>query len=128
MPNHKQYSEKTEYYKNYAKKSRENHIDWYKNYDKQRQQKRKIEARKIKKELTLHGCAICGYNKCPAALDFHHVNPEDKKYTLNNAYLSRLTNDKLIEELNKCILLCSNCHRELHYTMKEVKNDERLEN
>lgn len=58
-------------------------------------------------------CQICGYNKCNAALDFHHVNPKNKSGVL--AYMfSRCSWDKIKEELDKCILVCANCHREIH--------------
>lgn len=72
-----------------------------------------IKHRKIMKHLKINGCAICGYNKYDGALDFHHTNPKDKKFCIT------LTNilhepEKLADEINKCILLCSNCHREIH--------------
>lgn len=56
-------------------------------------------------------CSKCGYNKCLAALDFHHIdiNQKDKNYTNN-----RMSFEKLKPELDKCVLLCANCHREVH--------------
>lgn len=57
-------------------------------------------------------CCICGYNKCTAALEFHHVNPEDKKFTISRGLGSTWNNLK--KELNKCVLLCCRCHRECH--------------
>ena len=66
---------------------------------------------KLLKQLKSNGCAICGYNKCTKALDFHHVIPKDKKFYIVADSMQR---EDLIEELNKCILLCSNCHREIH--------------
>jgi 5-methylcytosine-specific restriction endonuclease McrA len=66
----------------------------------------------ILKELKINGCAICGYDDCDVALDFHHVNPEDKKFTINRDALS---NKSLITELNKCILLCKNCHAKIEW-------------
>ena len=62
-------------------------------------------------------CSICGYDKCIAALEFHHINPEEKEFNFNMPQSNwRIT--KL--ELDKCILLCSNCHRELHYNQKRL--------
>jgi hypothetical protein len=56
-------------------------------------------------------CRICGYNKCPSAFDFHHINALEKDFTIS----SRMTSWEAIErELGKCVLLCSNCHREVH--------------
>jgi hypothetical protein len=68
----------------------------------------------ITKSIKSNGCAICGYNKCIGALDFHHVNPEDKKFKIDKACVGRA--DKTVfNEIQKCIVLCSNCHREIHY-------------
>jgi len=58
-------------------------------------------------------CQICGYNKCRQALHFHHINPEEKSFTIGNKG-SSIAWDKLKKELDKCILLCSNCHHEIH--------------
>mgnify|MGYP000644676537 CR=1 FL=1 len=57
-------------------------------------------------------CSICGYNKCNRALDFHHINPEEKDNTISSLY--NYSWDNIKKELDKCILLCANCHRELH--------------
>ena len=81
---------------------------------------RNKKGREILKNLKVNGCAICGYNKCSNSLDFHHVNPEDKKFQLVATEMFRppLT---LVEELNKCILVCKNCHYEIH-TKERNKN------
>ena len=63
-------------------------------------------------------CAICGYDKYPGALEFHHVNPKDKDFTI-----SRFKNRKfelIKDELDKCVLLCSNCHKEVEGGVKKV--------
>jgi len=57
-------------------------------------------------------CTSCGYNKCNAALEFHHINPNTKDKDYFNLRRG-LTND-LKSELDKCVLLCANCHREHH--------------
>lgn len=74
---------------------------------------RKISQR-ILKDLKINGCAICGYNKCIAALEFHHTNPQDKKFALSFRSMD-FADKRLVEELNKCILLCNRCHREIHH-------------
>lgn len=61
-------------------------------------------------------CIRCGYDKCIDALDLHHRDPNEKDFTLSQKWTYKL--DKLIEEAKKCDLLCSNCHRELHYKEK----------
>ena len=58
-------------------------------------------------------CKICGYNKCPDALDFHH--PKNNKEGNIGTFLKNESREKLLKEAEKCILLCANCHRELHY-------------
>lgn len=57
-------------------------------------------------------CSKCGYNKCLNALDFHHLDPL-KKDIAPAKVLSRSW-DNILKEINKCIVLCANCHRELH--------------
>lgn len=56
-------------------------------------------------------CILCGYSKCLAALDFHHRDFSQKELNIAHA---RLTFEQLKNELDKCDLVCSNCHRELH--------------
>lgn len=58
-------------------------------------------------------CNHCGYDKCPAALEFHHIDPTTKDFTLSHKHLRSFESVK--PELDKCLLLCSNCHKELHY-------------
>lgn len=58
-------------------------------------------------------CKICGYNRCTEALEFHHLDPTQKDITISSEGYSK--GWKVIEkELSKCVLLCSNCHREVH--------------
>lgn len=68
-----------------------------------------------KKDLVkVHGekCKLCDYSKCIGALQFHHINAEDKGYTLSNGNCHSLESD--LEESKKCILVCANCHQEIH--------------
>lgn len=59
-------------------------------------------------------CCLYGYDKCLGALEFHHIEPENKKYQLSNGNCHKIEDD--LEEAKKCILVCSNCHREIHTT------------
>jgi len=61
-------------------------------------------------------CQICGYNKCLAALEFHHKDPKEKLFNVMDALwsLKGVKKEQAYEEAKKCILICSNCHRELH--------------
>jgi hypothetical protein len=56
-------------------------------------------------------CAVCGYNWGPA-LEFHHVFPETKRFDLSA--VRGASRDEVVRELGKCLLLCCNCHREVH--------------
>jgi hypothetical protein len=59
-------------------------------------------------------CVKCGYNKCNAALQFHHKDPEQKHFALS--WNGRPHSwEKCKKELDKCDLLCANCHFELHH-------------
>ena len=57
-------------------------------------------------------CVKCGYKKCNSALEFHHTNPNKKDFGPSNNM--NIAWEKLKKELDKCILVCANCHREIH--------------
>ena len=58
-------------------------------------------------------CESCGYNRNIAALEFHHLNPLEKDFNISNkGYTKSWENVK--KEIDKCILVCANCHREIH--------------
>ena len=72
--------------------------------------RRLIEAREKAFEYRGDKCEHCGYDKYRGALEFHHRDPTQKDPTGLRAYkLSRL-----FAEVDKCVLLCANCHREEH--------------
>ena len=78
------------------------------------------KLRGIKKRIELveylgGKCCKCGYDKSISALEFHHLNPEEKSYSLDMRRISSKNIDELKQEADKCILVCSNCHREIHY-------------
>lgn len=57
-------------------------------------------------------CIVCEYNKCIRAMHFHHIIPEDKSFGLSDSNTRSWERTK--KELSKCVLLCSNCHCEVH--------------
>ena len=57
-------------------------------------------------------CSICGYNKCVDALEFHHENPKEKDFKLGSG--NTMSWKEYKKEALKCILVCSNCHKEIH--------------
>ena len=86
-------------------------------------QKLRHVSRKIELIKMMGGkCCLCGYDKNYAALDFHHINPSEKSFQLDGRHLSNCSMKTIIEESKKCILLCANCHREIHYPFFD-KND-----
>lgn len=62
-------------------------------------------------------CEHCGYNKCFAALEFHHIDPDQKDFGIGQKGYTR-SFEKVKIELDKCILLCANCHREEHVRLR----------
>ena len=58
-------------------------------------------------------CEICGYNKCVEALHFHHLDPDKKDFGVSAKGFTRSW-EKIQNELDKCLLVCSNCHSEIH--------------
>lgn len=60
------------------------------------------------------GCSRCGYNRCGAALDFHHLDPSKKERRIQ-ARDWKFNSPSLQAEIAKCILLCKNCHFEEHH-------------
>ena len=58
-------------------------------------------------------CQECGYSKCHATMEFHHLNPSEKDYQWNK--LRKRSWEGIKHELDKCVLLCANCHREAHF-------------
>ena len=75
-------------------------------------QKRRKNLKKLAVEYKGGKCEKCGYNKCNRALEFHHTSPNEKDFTISR--YSVLSWSKIKVELDKCILICANCHRELH--------------
>ncbi len=58
-------------------------------------------------------CVFCGYSKYNGALEFHHLDDKQKDFGLSVRGLTRSW-ERIKKELNKCILVCSNCHKEVH--------------
>jgi RNase P subunit RPR2 len=79
-----------------------------------------VRGRRIKSKLKaidlLGGsCEYCGYARSPWALDFHHVDPATKSFRIANNWANAWR--EIEAEVKKCVLLCKNCHAELHAEM-----------
>lgn len=66
-------------------------------------------------------CQRCSYDKFYGALEFHHINPNEKDFDWGK--LRKTSWDKITKELDKCVLLCSNCHREVHNELHLYSNN-----
>ena len=73
-----------------------------------------------------YGCCLCGYDRCGDSLEFHHVNPEDKGREISQLLRGSWNIYYLKMELAKCVILCSNCHREYHAGLIAYKVIENL--
>jgi hypothetical protein len=84
--------------------------------------------RRVKRKLVDEaggGCVICGYDRCVAALEFHHLDPSTKRFALSREGVTRSFAEAQ-EEARKCVLLCSNCHAEVESGVTEVPTSSQL--
>jgi len=100
--------------KEYQKKHYQANKEYYVKKAKESNDKLKKEFDEYKKTLK---CSICEENH-PATLDFHHENPTEKEIGISQAIARNWSWLRLKKEIKKCIILCSNCHRKLHYEEK----------
>ncbi len=80
---------------------------------------------KVKEKAILYlggKCGICGYDKCVAALHFHHKDPSDKEFGISQKGATRSWSS-IVKELDKCELMCANCHAEQHFIGSEKPFD-----
>ena len=86
--------------------------EWEKRWERRQAAARRRKALR-EQAITYKGgsCRICGYSECLAALEFHHVESFGKEFNISD----RMTSfDAIRAELDKCVLLCCRCHREVH--------------
>ncbi len=76
-------------------------------------QRRREKVRQMAVEYKGGSCEVCGYNRCIEALEFHHLDPMKKDFGISAKGYSRSW-EKVKAEIEKCVLLCANCHREFH--------------
>lgn len=79
------------------------------------------KRRQIKRDAVAYKggcCSRCGYAKCVSALQFHHKDPEQKDFAISGRVMSWVA---IQAELDKTILVCANCHLELHHEQSEAK-------
>lgn len=81
--------------------------------------RRKLKLRAV--EYKGGKCLLCGYSKCPAALTFHHLDDAEKSFNITSKVLSW---ERIKVEIDKCILVCANCHAEIHHEESEGRRVE----
>jgi transposase len=64
-------------------------------------------------------CRLCGYDRCVAALEFHHLDPAAKEFGVAQNGMARSI-ERLRAEVRKCLLLCSNCHSEVESGFRSI--------
>ena len=94
MPDNRTYADRAEYLKKAVAKRRKD-------------MRQKIIAYKGNE------CAFCGYSRCTEAFDLHHLDASTKEFGLSARGLTRSW-EKILAEAEKCVLVCANCHREIH--------------
>lgn len=86
----------------------------------ERRRELKLEAIQYKGGV----CARCGYDKCPAAMIFHHLVPGEKDFGISGGGNIR-SFENIKPELDKCELLCGNCHAEIHYEEDKIEREKK---
>lgn len=98
--------------KHYQESKVRNNPEKYRNIE----LKRKDRTHRFKREMVAWKggkCEICGYDKNYACLDFHHSDPIAKEWTPSKL-MRKTETDTIKKELGSCMLLCKNCHNDLH--------------
>ena len=70
-------------------------------------------------------CKRCGYDRCLEALDFHHLDPTKKDFSISSKGYTRSWK-KVQAELDKCIMVCANCHREIHAELAALRRNSKM--
>lgn len=83
---------------------------------KERRVKIKLEVRNYK---AANGCFCCG-EKEPVCLDFHHLDSSEKEVAIANALTNGWSFKRIKKEIDKCVILCANCHRKVHAEILSV--------
>lgn len=76
-------------------------------------QRRRDKVKQMAVDYKGGKCQRCSYNKCTRALEFHHIDPNEKDFGIGYKGHTKAW-EKIKVELDKCMLLCANCHREVH--------------
>ena len=103
----------TECAKEHCKNHYENNKELIKARASARKKRIQIEARKLVSECKQGGCIVCGESE-ECCLDFHHIDPTTKKLSVAEAQSQGYNVETIKKEIDKCAVVCSNCHRKIH--------------
>ncbi|MDP2924154.1 MAG: hypothetical protein Q8O30_10625 [Candidatus Omnitrophota bacterium] len=81
--------------------------------------KRRKKIRTMAVECKGGKCEKCGYDKCIDALEFHHRDHNAKDFSISKKGYTRSW-QRVKEEIDKCMLVCANCHREIHTQLQSA--------
>lgn len=104
---------------------------WYLRNKANMLQKQSLRKADFRRQLHLYKlqlkCERCPESE-PCCLDFHHRDPSQKKFEVANAVSQNRTFKRVMEEIDKCMVLCANCHRKQHHkerqALREARNKE----
>ena len=105
--------------------TRQVHLPTRKKHDNQHVWQKKARIERKQELLDFRGgkCRICNYSTYTGALDFHHVKESDKRFILSKSILTCKSMEELKVEAKKTIILCRNCHAEVHAGLHEVEQN-----
>ncbi len=113
---------KCEYNKQWYQDNRESELEKSRKWHRENREASNVSNRKYKQSLRdlinerkkMGACIRCGIADY-RVLDFHHIDPTQKKFEVNTAFKKNIGKKVILEEIAKCELVCSNCHRILHW-------------
>jgi len=109
--------------RSYTKVDFENKKEYYKKRMRLYKRQQNKWYRDLKESLS---CIKCGFSH-PAVIDFHHRDPKDKEFTISVEIYNGFSIERIMKEIEKCDVLCSNCHRIEHWENEEIKFQKLLE-
>jgi len=100
--------------KTYIREHYKNNKDYYKG----KAVERLKEIREWLKDLKIGlVCQKCGEDH-PSCIEYHHKDPSQKDFQISKAAKLGYGKEKIVEEISKCLVVCSNCHRKIHWETK----------
>lgn len=84
---------------------------------------KKVKSKTMLSDMVVMKCTECGYDKCVSAIEFHHIDPSTKLFNIGPQRIADV--EKIKNEIRKCAILCSNCHREAHAGVFKISEKHR---